>query len=365
MTRRRLPPLPSLFAIGLVALLLAWLLLGDLQRFQDEAPDADARPAAELTRVEVVTRHAEPHAPTLVLQGQLEARRELLLRARQAGRVAALPVAEGSRIEAGRVLLELARDELPERQAQAEDDLALARAELAGAEELRRRELISHTELLRRQAEVSRAVAELAALRRQLDDTRPSAPFGGVLDRLDVELGELVQVGETWGRLVDDSRLVATAWAPQRDALELEAGLPAELRLLDGSRLAGEVSVVGRRADDETRSFRVEVEADNPEGRRLAGASATLRISLPERRVQRLSPALLTLDAEGRLAVKHLDDADRVVASPVTLVDADTRVARVTGLPDPVRLITLGGALVKAGERVEAVAAEAPAAEER
>lgn len=361
MSRHRLPPFPALLAIGLVIALLAWLLLGDIQGFRDAPPETPpaAEADTEAPRVEVAPRDAETHAPILVLQGELEARRTLELRARQAGRVATLPVAEGSRVEAGVALLEQAQEELPARLAQAEDDLALARAELSGADSLRRRELISRTEYLRRQANVSRAVAELATLRRQRDDTRLTAPFPGTLDRLDVELGELLQPGETWGRLVDDSRLTAQAWAPQQDALALEVGQPAELRLLDGSRLNGRVSLVARRADEATRSFRVEVSADNPEGRRLAGASATLAITLPERRVHRLSPALLALNPDGELAVKHLDADDRVVQTPVTLVDADLESARVAGLPDPVRLIILGAGMVEVGQRVTSVAADA------
>lgn len=358
MSRRRLPPLPPLLAVIVTLALVAWLALGDMQHFQDAPPEGE--PAAEPTppRVEVSERRAEAHSPQLVLQGHLTADRELTLRARQPGRVEALPVAEGERVEAGTVVLALARDELPARLEQAEAELTLARAELAGADDLRRRQLLSNTDYLRLQSSAARAAAEVASLRRQLDDTRPTAPFDGVLERLDVELGELVQAGETFGQLVDDRHLVARAWVPQRDAHELEAGLPAELHLLDGARLEGEVSLVGRRAEDETRSFPVEARVANPEGRRLAGASATLVVTLPRRQVQRLSPALLELDDDGRLAVKHLDDEDRVVRTAVTLVDSSQEEARVAGLPERVRLITLGGGLVAPGERVTPVAAE-------
>lgn len=356
---RRRPPLSVLLAIGLVLLLLIWLVLGDFQRFQDSAPEAADAERDMPTRVEVEERQASVHSPQLILQGQLEAHRELELRVRQSGRVTALPVALGSRVAEGQVLLELERDELPQRLAQAEAELALAQAELAGGEELRRRQLISNPDYLRRQSNLSRAVAEVAGLRRRLDDTRPEAAFDGVLDRLDAELGQILQTGDPWGRLVDDSRLIARAWAPQRDVLSLAPGLAAEVVLLDGSRLAGEVTHVASRADEATRSFAVEVGLDNPEHRRLAGASATLEITLPERRVHRLSPALLELDDEGRLAVKHLDEDDRVRLDRVELVDADAREARVAGLPERIRLITLGGGFVGPGEKVIAVPGDA------
>ncbi|MGQ0334602.1 efflux RND transporter periplasmic adaptor subunit [Halomonas elongata] len=355
---RRRPSTSILLAIALGLALLLWLAFGDISSFRDDPPSAAESEAPPPPRVEVETHHAEPYAPTLVVQGHLEAYHELELRARLSGRVEALPVPQGGRVERGDELLRLEQDALPERLEQAEAELALARAELSGARGLRDRELISNPEFLRRQSAVSAAAAELADLRRQLDDTRTQAPFPGVLDRIDVDPGELLQVGETWGRLVDDSRLTAKAWVPQRKALSLEPGLPARIRLLDGSTLEGELDHVASRADEATRSFAIEVTLDNPEHRRLAGASATVELTLPSRRVHRLSSALLELDEQGQLAVKHLDRQDRVVRDTVELVSSNDQEARVTGLPEQIRLITLGGGFVDPGDVVTPVPAD-------
>ncbi|PMR73135.1 efflux RND transporter periplasmic adaptor subunit [Billgrantia endophytica] len=354
----RRPPLSYLLAAALLLALLLWLALGDLQRFQTSAPPGDPAPEDTPTRVEYRLIQAVPHTPRLVAQGQLEAVREVELRSRQAGRVSELPITQGTSVEAGDALLRLAPDALEAQLSRAEDQLTLARAELAGAEGLRQRELISQPELLRLQSSVSMAAADVAELRHTLDETRPIAPFDGVLDRLDVELGEVLQIGEVYGRLVDDRQLIASAWVSQRDALALDPGLPVEVRLLDGSVLPGELTHVASRADDATRSYYVEAALDNPERRRVAGASATLTITLAERDVHRFSSALLELDNEGRLKVKHLDDDDRVVSSPVSLVEADTREVHVTGLPETIRLITLGGGFVVEGDRVMAVPLE-------
>lgn len=351
----RRPPFSVLLAIGLALLLLLWLAFGDIEGFRETSPEAEATPPTSPVSVEVVERHDESHSPRLVLQGQLEAHRELELRARQAGQVVALPVPPGSRVDEGDVLLELGRDELPERLDLAESELALARSELAAADELLRRDLISRIDYQRLQSGVRRALAEVATLQRQLEVTRPEAAFSGVLDRLDVELGERLQAGEHWGRLIDDSQLVASAWAPQRDVSTLKPGQPAEIQLLDGSRLAGELIHVASRADEATRSFHVEARLDNPERRRLAGVSATLTITLPARRVHHFSPALLELDAEGHLAVKHLDEEDRVVLDRVELVEADVDGVRVAGLPSELRLITAGAGFVEPGQRVRVV----------
>ncbi|MED5250448.1 MAG: efflux RND transporter periplasmic adaptor subunit, partial [Pseudomonadota bacterium] len=80
--------------------------------------------------------------------------------------------------------------------------------------------------------------------------------------------------------------------------------------------------------------------------------------TLPPRQVHTLSPALFSLDDRGQLAIKHLDDEDRVVQTAVELVSADTERAYVSGLPNPVTLITLGAGLVSPGEAVTPVPAQ-------
>lgn len=349
------PPISALLAALVLAALFLWLLFGDIQRFQSEPPEDQETATESLPRIEFRQSQASPHRPQLVTQGQLEALREVNLLTRRDGRVVELPVEQGDRVETGTTLLVLSRDALDAQLERAEAQLELARAELSGAADLRRRDLISQPEYLRLQSSVSVAAAELAELRQSLDETQPTAPFDGVLDRLEVELGEVLQVGESYGRLIDDSRLKASAWVAQRRALDLRPGLPVEVRLLDGSRLSGELSHVARRADEATRSFYIEAELDNPERRRLAGASATLTVTLPERSVHRLSSALLELDERGQLQVKHLDEDAHVVATPVELVEADAQEAYVAGLPEEIRLITLGGGYVEPGDRVVTV----------
>lgn len=356
MSHRR-PSRPVLMAFALVALLALWLAFGDLASFRDEAPKAEPTSQTPPARVEIMQRDASDFAPRLLVQGQLKAEYEIELRARQSGQVASLPVSQGSRVTQGDVLLEIDQQALPARLNQAQSELNLAQAELDGAERLRKRSMVSETEYLRMQSQLSRARAEVATLRRELDDTRPKAPFAGRLDRLDVDPGAELQAGETWGLLIEDNRLIAKGWVPQRQALGLDIGLPATVRLLDGSELNGTLSSISSRADEATRSFAIEVMLDNPEQRRLAGASATIELTLPTQRVHRVSPGLLSLTPEGQLALKHLDDDNRVVLERVELVSSDADQARVTGLPEYIRLITLGAGFVEAGETVEPVAA--------
>ncbi|WP_447553361.1 efflux RND transporter periplasmic adaptor subunit [Vreelandella sp. EE22] len=354
-------PLSYALAILFVLALILWLALGDFQRFQSTPPSVDTEQGTRVSRVEVTRQQSVPFIPQQIIQGQLEAQQETLLRANAAGFVVEKPVAQGERVEQGQTLLILDNDALPERLQQARDELAVAEAEYSGAQDLRRREFISQPDLLRLQSALSASAAQVAQLERQLSDTRPTAPFSGVIDRIQVERGDLLQPGEEWGRLIDDHTLTGTAWVAQQQVNALSVGLPVTARLLNGDTLEGRVSHVSSRAEEQTRSFYIEVTLDNPARQRLAGGSAEFTITLPPRQVHALSPALLGLNADGQLAVKHLDEHDQVVQTPVTLVSASLENAFVAGLPDTLELITLGAGLVSEGETVDPVPASSPA----
>ena len=355
---RRIPFSYALASLLVLALVI-WLAFGNFQRFQTTPPDAPARSQTG-PRVEVIEQQSTPFIPQQIIQGQLTAERETTLRANLAGFVAEKPVTQGSRVQAGDTLLVLDNDALPEQLQQARDELAVAEAEYSGARNLRQRELISQPELLRLQSALSASAASVAQLQKQLNDSRPTAPFDGVLDRVQVEVGDLLQPGEEWAQLVDDRRLKGAAWVSQQQVGELTEGLPVTARLLNGDHLEGELTFISHRAEEATRTFYIEATLDNPAGKRLAGASAELTIILPPRQVHTLSPALLSLNGEGQLAVKHLDANDQVQQTAVQLVSADIQRAYVAGLPDPLRLITLGAGMVDIGETVTPVPAEDP-----
>ncbi|TDX33039.1 multidrug efflux system membrane fusion protein [Modicisalibacter xianhensis] len=356
--RHKLTLSPALFALALGIALLAWLAFGNMQEFRDNAPPSDEQAGQDLPRVEVRLSRAEAYSPHLTLQGQLEPRHDVTLRPSLSGTVARLPQAQGTRVAQGDVLVELEQEDLDAQLARAKADLELRQAELEAGQRLRSRELVAGNELLRLQSALATAKAELASLRQQQANLRIVAPFAGTLDRLDIDEGDYVQAGEDIGRLIEIDQLTAEAWAPQRRALALEEGLPVTAILLDGSTLQGELSYIASGANEATRSYALEANIANPERRRIAGASATLEIALPERQAHRLSPARLVLDEQGQLGVKHLAPDDTVEFTPVSLISADATQAWVAGLPEEVRLITLGGGFVDNGDAVVPVPAD-------
>lgn len=351
---------PWLIAIALSLLLVLWLVSGDWLRSREQVDSDLPMTSPALAQVQIQWVDAEPMQRQQVVQGQVEAWRRVVLRAQISASVVKLNLDKGSRVAAGETLLTLSADSRPAEVARDEAELRQRQAEFSAAQRLNKSKMLSSNELLKVDSELAKARAELDNSRLALSHTRITAPFTGVYDERQVELGDYLQPGQSLLTLVEIQRLKVTAQIAQQDVAQLKLGQSVRVQLIDGSQLEGVLHFIAAAAEPGTRSFRVEVRIDNPQLLRLAGASATLHIQTGETLAHSISPALLSLDSDGRPGVKWLDEQQIVQFSPVQLISVGNQQTWVSGLPQRVALITLGQGFVSAGQKVAAqTAAEA------
>jgi multidrug efflux system membrane fusion protein len=93
----------------------------------------------------------------------------------------------------------------------------------------------------------------------------------------------------------------------------------------------------------------------NPDGRFAAGASAELRVPFERALAHRIPASLLALNDAGVLGVKAIDAEAKVVFYPADVVRAEADAVWLAGLPERVRVITVGQGFVRAGDRVRPV----------
>ncbi|SRR5690554_5667398 len=345
-------------SILVLVLLVVWLATGTIRTAEDEAPAQQEQEEPELPTVQVQLRDASTFEPAVRLQGQVEAWRRLEIHARVSGQVEELDVELGDRVTEGDRLLVLSEDDRPAAVAGARARVRQLEAELAAANRLRSERLVSESEKLRLEAELAAARAELSQASLAQSHLEPRAPFDGIINARHVETGTLVQVGDPLFELVQIDPLKISGFVPQQQVGRLKPGQPVSVALLDGRELEGELTFVASAADQETRSFRIEARVRNPEQLRIAGGSASLRISQPSTQALFLSPALLSLGPGGRPGILHVADDDRVVFSPVDLLSIGTDGAWISGIDFPVNLITRGAGFVAHGQRVNPVPVE-------
>ncbi|WP_373000009.1 efflux RND transporter periplasmic adaptor subunit [Marinobacter sp.] len=336
----------------IVIALVIWMATGEMKVANDEAPERQDDVDAQPTSVQVETLTARLHEPGLMLQGQLEPWSSVMLSAQVSGRVESLEAGLGEQVRKGQKLLTISDEGRSSAVLRWQSRVRKLEADLSAARRLRADNLAAESEVLTLESELAAASAELTSARQAISHLTPEAPFDGTINSKSVDTGDLVQVGSPLFQLVRVDRLKATAQIPQQSVGDVAPGQAVRVDLLDGSRLSGVVTFVASAASPETRSFAVEIAVENPDRKRVAGGSASLRVALPEVKAMFISPAYLSLGDDGRPGVKYVNGENRVEFGKVKLLSVSTEGAWVTGLPDEIRLITRGGGFVSTGEQV-------------
>ncbi len=338
--------------LGVGAMLLlavAWIASGILTR---EAPAPAEERAAQPPTVAVATRQAEPVEQILILHGRVEPHMRIQVRAETAGQVAQWHARQGDRVGEGDRLVELRMEDREARRQQAIARLRDAQSERDATAELVERGVAARIELEAREAAVAAARAELETIELDIDNTRIRSPVAGVLNERIAERGHYVGMGERVAEIVDNDPLLGVVHVPQHQVRRVERGQRAHLRFLDGQRAEGEVTFISAVAEPGTRTFRIEVEVPNPDYELSSGVSAGIEIPTRTVDAHKISPAVISLDGQGRVGVKTVDDDDRVVFHPIQVVRTAPDGVWVTGLPETIRLITVGQGFVSDGQVV-------------
>ncbi|UWP93190.1 efflux RND transporter periplasmic adaptor subunit [Aliiroseovarius crassostreae] len=187
---------------------------------------------------------------------------------------------------------------------------------------------------IRSASAIQSAEAASAAAQHELDRTVIRAPFGGLLETDTAELGALLQPGSACASIIQLNPIRLVGFVPELMVDIVGLGSPATARLANGEEISGVVTYVADSSDPETRTFRVEIEAENGEKRLREGRTVEIAIAAPGRQAHLLPQSALTLDDDGHLGVRIVTDAGRAGFAQVEMLRDS---------PEGVWVIGLGG----------------------
>ncbi len=348
---------PIAISLGVAAIFIGYFAIGTL-RGAGETEEIAANEEEETFAV--VARRIAPEAAgdVTILRGRTEAIRNVVVRAETGGRVVATPSPLGARVSEGDVLCELAIDERRSRLDEANAALAKARLDYDAAMKLAKEGYRSETQTAAAKANLDLAEAQMETARLGLERTKVRAPFAGVLDAQLAEAGDLLGAGDGCARLVQLDPVLIVADASQEDVAHLGAGQPARALLTGGEMVQGSVRFVASAAEDRTRTFRVEVEAPNPDHAVRVGLSAKLEVVSGDAVVHEAPRSALVLDDDGRLGVRYVE-GDTALFAPVKVIGERNDAVLISGLEGVVDLIIRGQGFVSEGQTVRVVPEEA------
>lgn len=348
----------AVIAIVLTVATAGWMLSGQLGGGEPEPQRSAAdsgETASALPRVRVKRMSARSHQVAIMVRGRTEAGRRVDLRAETDGRIVELGAARGSAVTKGDVLARLA---VEERRAKIEEYQARLRQRQIhydATAALAKKGLSSKEALATAKANIDAAKAAVEQVEVEIARTRLRAPFDGLLLEGHVEIGGYLKKGERFGRIIDLDPILFVGSVSERSVVWLRPGLTAVARSLDGRTVHGTLKYIAPAADPAARTYRIEVEAENPGNRIREGLTADITIEVDTRMAHFVTPALLTLADDGTIGLKTVDERNRVRFRPVEIVEDTPEGIWLAGLPAQVRVITVGQDFVAAGQEVEPV----------
>ncbi|WP_428150702.1 efflux RND transporter periplasmic adaptor subunit [Brevundimonas sp.] len=307
--------------------------------------------------------------------GSVSAWEEVPVGSETGGLVAtAVYVDEGAYVRQGQPLVQLNDDllqaQLRQQQAgvqTAQANLARDDAALARSQELKERGFLSQASLDTALANQRASTANLASARASLSETQTRlaqatlrAPVAGLIISRSVTRGQIVQAGTEMFRMVRDGRLELDAQVPETELALVRAGQSATISSDQVGQTTGRVRIVTPEVDAENRLGTARIALSGSGGFR-PGMFAKAEIDVGAQPTITV-PTAAVLYRENRSGVYVLMTNNHVRFQQVTVLSRSAERTSVTGLNAGAQVVVDGAGFLGDGDRVNVVAARAPAA---
>ncbi len=351
-------------AVAVFVATAAWVATGEFSSVGSAQEEADAQrtdaPKVEEKRhtVAVVRPPRVEHSRAIRMSGLTEADKRSVLAARSAGIIAELPISKGQTVKAGDLILRLDAEGKEAAVETARQLLSQREAEAQAAERLVQSGSLPRLQADNARSALSAARSELEAAQAELIRNEVRAPFSGLIDRVNVEIGGSVMQGTEIATILALDPIIATGEVGERDLGYVTRGDRADVRLVNGDVVEGEIRYISRDASSQTRTFQVEVAIDNENNDIPAGMTTEMTLRAQAVESVRLPRSVVTLSVAGDLGIRAVDPANKVIFVPIDLVDDTPEGLMLAGIPADARVIVSGQDLVAEGDTVNAVEAD-------
>ena len=232
--------------------------------------------------------------------------------------------------------------------------LSLASFNLANAKSnLRDIELNYQSQFANLESQIANIKSKIKKITIDIDNTKISSPFEGIINDSYVELGDYVRPGDVLFSLVDLNPIKIQGYLSETDVNNIKIGTQAAVRTSNSITKTGKITFISPTAETATRTFEITVEANNDDLLFKSGITASIKIKGSSIKAHKISPSILTLQDDGTVGIKAIDENNKVVFYPIKKEIDTIDGMWVSGLPDEVKLIITGQEYITVGQTVE------------
>ena len=341
-------------AMIVLSLLVVWMLSGFF--FSDPKNNTEISIAIDseknIIKVKAKQFSSELRLSSVAIQGRTEANRSVLISSETNGIVENILSNKGDQVKKGQIICKLSVDSRKAKLDEAEALMRQKELEWEASKVLVEKGYRSQTKAAGSKAAFDASKALVIQMQKELENINIRAPFNGFFNDNLSEIGDFLAIGMPCGQIIDYNPILVTGQISEQEIKKVKTGVMAQTILSTGEKLEGLVSYISKTADKKTRTFRVEVKIENADFKIKDGITAELFLPTQKVLAHLIPPSSLTLDQDGKIGIRHIDNNNKVIFSGVEIVGDKGELVWVTGLPNKVTIITVGQEFVMENQTV-------------
>ena len=325
---------------------------------RNEGSGNGATAAPRSVRIQLLTAKAMPIE--VPLRGRTKASASVKVVAQTSGIVQTVNVTKGQTVKAGDTLCMLDQGARKLAVDQARAAIDQAQTAYDSNESLVKKGLAAQNTALVAQATLASAQTALENAQLELARSTIKTDVAGIVEDPLATVGSRLGADAPCATVVQLNPMLFIASVPEAKIGYARLGLDAAVNTITGSKASGKVTYIAATADDATRSFAIEVSIPNADGRLRDGVTADAIVNIGTAPVQVLPQSALTLDDNGVLGIRTVEDGNKVAFHAITILKDAREGVWAVGLPNTINLITVGQDFVQPGQIVDAKTDDTP-----
>lgn len=288
------------------------------------------------------------------LRGRTKAKTLVSVVAQTSGIVQEISVTKGQTVKAGDTLCKLRTDARQLAVDQAQAAVTQAQTAYDANQALVQKGLAAQNTALAATAALAQAKTGLENAQLELSRATIKTDVAGVVQDPMATAGAALAAGQPCATVVQLDPMLFVASVPEGRIGYAKLGLTATINTVTGDKAEGKVTYIASTADDATRSFPIEIEIPNADGKLRDGITADAVVKVGTAPVTILPQSALTLDDNGVLGIRTVEEGNKVAFHAVTILKDTRDGVWIVGLAPKINLITVGQEFVKPGQVVDA-----------
>ena len=185
----------------------------------------------------------------------------------------------------------------------------------------------------------------------ELNRTEVKSPFSGYIENI-VKPGNFLERGQVCATIIQLNPIIFIAEVPEFKINKVRVGQSVLIELITGEEIEGQLSFVSKSASNLTKTFKIESEIENIDGKIRDGITAEITIKTDEILAHKISPSILLLNDKGILGIKTVNDQNIVKFNKLDILEDSEDGLWVSGISNLSRIIIQGQGFVEDGQEV-------------